>query len=114
MSWRTTLAAFAVWALLFGMTGLSVGYGVMTAVSCAFTTIVLVMTMLTADASGWAAVWVLFIPYGLIGTVNIDLEGIFFDIFPLTAGLRLLSGIDDKTRMGNKEIRFGTETTRCR
>jgi len=92
MSWRTTLAAFAVWALLFGMTGLSVGYGVMTAISSAFTTIVLVMTMVvTADASRWAAVWVLFIPYGLIGTVNIDLEGIFFDIFPLTAGLRLLS-----------------------
>jgi hypothetical protein len=63
----------------------------MTAISCAFTTIVLVMTMLRADASRWAAVWVLFIPYGLIGTVNIDLEGIFFDIFPLTAGFRLLS-----------------------
>src|SRR5262249_3312466 len=93
MSWRTALAAFAVWALLFGMTGLSVGYGVMTAISCVFTTIVLAMMLLlsSAVASRWAAVWVLFIPYGLIGTLNIDLEGIFFDVFPFTAGLRLLS-----------------------
>jgi hypothetical protein len=90
MSTKNALAALAVWTLVFGFTGLSVGYGVMTAISCAFTTVVLLLMLLAVRISGWPAVWAVFVPYGLIGTVNIDLEGIFFDIFPWTAGLQLL------------------------
>jgi hypothetical protein len=91
MSVRTALAAVVAWALLFGITGFSVGYGVWTAVSCAFTTIVLLVTMMVAGGGRLQTLVVLFLPYWLIGTVNIDVEGIFFDIFPLTAGFRLLA-----------------------
>jgi hypothetical protein len=77
--------------LLFGNTGLSVGYNVMTALSCGLSTTVLVLTMLATETHGWAVVWTVFVAYGLIGTVNIMLEGIFFNIFPLAAGVRFLA-----------------------
>jgi hypothetical protein len=85
------LAALVVWLLLFGVTGLSVGWGVMTAISCAFTTIVLLLTMLASETGGWALIFALFAIYGTVGTVNIMLEGIFFDIFPIAAGVEFLA-----------------------
>src|SRR5262252_1628 len=77
--------------LLFGNTGLSVGYNAMTAISCGLSTMVLLLTMLATETHGWAVIWALFVAYGLIGTVNIMLEGIFFNIFPLAAGIRFLA-----------------------
>jgi hypothetical protein len=47
--------------------------------------------MLATETYGWSVIWTLFLAYGLIGTVNIMLEGIFFNIFPLAAGIRLLA-----------------------
>ena len=91
MNRRTAIAAFVTWMILFGITGLSVGYNAMTAVSCGLSTTVLLLTMLATETYGWSVIWTLFLAYGLIGTVNIMLEGIFFNIFPLAAGIRLLA-----------------------
>jgi hypothetical protein len=88
---RTAIAAFIAWMMLFGITGLSVGYNAMTAISCGLSTIVLLLTMLATETHGWAVVWTLFVAYGLIGTVNIMLEGVFFNIFPIAAGMRFLA-----------------------
>jgi hypothetical protein len=88
---RIVIAALVVWILLFGITGLSVGWGVMTGISCGFTAIVLLLTMLASETGGWAMVWALFVLYGIIGTLNIVLEGLFFHIFPLSVGLSVLA-----------------------
>jgi hypothetical protein len=88
---RTAIAALVGWALLFGVTGLSVGYNAMSAISCGLSTMVLVLTMLATETHGWSVIWTLFAAYGLIGTVNITLEGMFFNIFPIAAGIRFLA-----------------------
>jgi hypothetical protein len=77
--------------ILFGITGLSVGYNAMTAVSCGLSITVLLLTMLATETYGWSVIWTLFLAYGLIGTVNIMLEGIFFNIFTIAAGIRFLA-----------------------
>jgi len=63
----------------------------MTAISCGLSTMVLLLTMLATETHGWAVVWTLFVAYGLIGTVNIMLEGIFFNIFPLATAISFLA-----------------------
>jgi hypothetical protein len=47
--------------------------------------------MLATETHGWAVVWTLFVAYGLIGTLNIMLEGIFFNIFPLATAISFLA-----------------------
>ncbi|HEY2930414.1 MAG TPA: hypothetical protein VGK99_01610 [Acidobacteriota bacterium] len=87
---KVAAALVTTWIFLTVVTGLSVGFSWLTALSCLLTVGVLLAAMQAVEARGWALVWVLFALYGGIGTVNIEIEAVVFQILSVTTSLHML------------------------
>jgi hypothetical protein len=84
----------ATWALLTVLTVPAYGFSWLSALSCLLTAGVLTVAVQATEGRGWPLVCTIFILYGGIGFLNIQIEALFFQILPLATSVRdLVAGL---------------------